>query len=107
MKYAETVLDLVGNTPLVKLQKLVDPGRMATVLVKMEQLNPGGSVKDRMAVNMIRRAEEQGLLKPGATIVESTSGNTGLGLAMAAAVKGYKCIFTIPDKMSKEKIDML
>ncbi|MCA9291892.1 MAG: pyridoxal-phosphate dependent enzyme, partial [Phycisphaerales bacterium] len=106
MKYANTVLDLIGRTPLVRLTKLADDS-MATVLVKMEQLNPGGSVKDRMAINMICRAEEQGLLGPGATIVESTSGNTGLGLAMACAVRGYRCIFTIPDKMSKEKIDML
>jgi cystathionine beta-synthase len=107
MQYHESVLDLIGGTPLVKLQRLVDERRMATVLVKMEQLNPGGSVKDRMAINMIRRAEERGLLRPGSTLVESTSGNTGLGLAMAAAVKGYHCICTMPDKMSKEKIDML
>ena len=106
MKYCESVLDLIGNTPMVKLNRMVDES-MATVLIKMEQLNPGGSVKDRMAVNMIRRAEERGDIKPGDTLVESTSGNTGLGLAMAAAVKGYRCIFTIPDKMSKEKIDML
>ncbi len=106
MKYYENVLGLIGNTPLVKLNRLVDDS-MATVLVKMEQMNPGGSVKDRMAFNMVRRAEQAGLLKPGATLVESTSGNTGLGLAMTAAVKGYRCIFTIPDKMSKEKIDML
>jgi cystathionine beta-synthase len=101
-----SVLDLIGGTPLVRLNRIVEPG-MATVYVKMEQMNPGGSVKDRMAFNMIRRAEERGLLKPGATIVESTSGNTGLGLAMTAAVRGYKSIFTMPDKMSKEKIDML
>lgn len=107
MKYAETVLDLIGHTPLVRLQKLVDETKMARVLVKMEQMNPAGSVKDRMAVNMIRRAEEQGLIGPGSTIVESTSGNTGLGLAMTCAVRGYRCIFTLPDKMSKEKIDML
>ena len=107
MKYTENVLELVGRTPLVKLQRMVDAHSMADVYVKMEQLNPGGSNKDRMAVNMIRRAEEQGVLKPGSLIVESTSGNTGLGLAMAAAVKGYRCVFTIPDKMSKEKIDML
>ena len=106
MQYANTVLDLIGNTPLVKLNKLADDS-MATVLVKMEQMNPAGSVKDRMAWNMVKRAEEEGLLKPGSTIVESTSGNTGLGLAMAAAVRGYRCIFTMPDKMSKEKIDML
>jgi cystathionine beta-synthase len=106
MKYYESVLDLVGNTPLVKLNRLVNK-KMATVLAKMENLNPGGSVKDRMAVNMVRRAEEAGILEPGATLVESTSGNTGLGLAMTAAVKGYRCVFTMPDKMSKEKIDML
>ena len=81
--------------------------RMATVLVKLENYNPAGSVKDRMAWNMVRRAEEAGLLGPGATLVESTSGNTGLGLAMTAAVRGYGCICTMPDKMSKEKIDML
>ena len=85
MKYAENVLGLIGKTPLVKLNRMVDE-TMATVLVKMEQLNPAGSVKDRMAVNMLRRAEEAGLIQPGATIIESTSGNTGLGLAMACAV---------------------
>ena len=106
MKYAQNILGLVGHTPLVKLNRLTN-SRMATVLAKMENLNPGGSVKDRMAVNMVSRAEEAGLLEPGATLVESTSGNTGLGLAMTAAVRGYRCVFTIPDKMSKEKIDML
>ena len=106
MKYAETILDLIGNTPLVKLNRMAD-SRMATVLVKLENYNPAGSVKDRMAWNMVRRAEEAGLLGPGATLVESTSGNTGLGLAMTAAVRGYRCICTMPDKMSKEKIDML
>jgi cystathionine beta-synthase len=106
MKYAQDILGLVGHTPLVKLNRLTD-ARMATVLAKLENLNPGGSVKDRMAVNMVCRAEEAGLLKPGATLVESTSGNTGLGLAMTAAVRGYRCIFSMPDKMSKEKVDML
>ncbi|NOX58857.1 MAG: pyridoxal-phosphate dependent enzyme, partial [Planctomycetes bacterium] len=106
MQYFESILDVVGNTPLVKLNRLVEPG-MATILVKVEYLNPGGSVKDRMAVHMLNRAEESGQLKPGDTIVESTSGNTGLGLAMVAAARGYKCICTLPDKMSKEKIDML
>jgi len=106
MQYYDSILELVGKTPLVRLGRMTTP-RMANVYVKMEQLNPGGSVKDRMALNMIRHAEEDGLLKPGGTIVESTSGNTGLGLAMAAAVRGYRCVFTIPDKMSKEKIDML
>ena len=106
MKYYENILGLVGQTPLVKLNRMTD-SRMATVLAKMENLNPGGSVKDRMAVNMVRRAEEAGLIKPGTTLVESTSGNTGLGLAMTAAVRGYRSVFTMPDKMSKEKIDML
>ena len=87
MKYAQSILGLVGHTPLVKLNRLTN-SRMATVLAKMENLNPGGSVKDRMAVNMVSRAEEAGLLEPGATLVESTSGNTGLGLAMTAAVRG-------------------
>jgi cystathionine beta-synthase len=106
MKAADSIIDLVGGTPLVRLNNIVEPG-MATVYAKMENLNPSGSVKDRMAINMVKRAEEAGLLKPGGTLVESTSGNTGLGLAMAAAVKGYRCVFTIPDKMSQEKIDML
>ena len=106
MNYHDSVLDLIGHTPLVRLNRLVGPNS-ATVYAKMEQTNPGGSVKDRMAYNMVKRAEEQGRLKPGATLVESTSGNTGLGLAMVAAVRGYRCVFTIPDKMSKEKIDML
>ncbi|MCH9671717.1 MAG: pyridoxal-phosphate dependent enzyme [Gammaproteobacteria bacterium] len=106
MKYYESVLDLIGRTPLVRLNRITTPD-MVTVLVKMEQLNPAGSVKDRMAYNMVTKAEEAGLISPGATLVESTSGNTGLGLAMVAAAKGYRCIFTIPDKMSKEKIDML
>ena len=106
MQYYENILDLVGNTPLVRLNNIVEPN-MATVFAKMENLNPSGSVKDRMAINMVRRAEEEGLIKPGGTLVESTSGNTGLGLAMAAATRGYRCVFTIPDKMSQEKIDML
>jgi len=106
MKVVDSVVDLVGGTPLVRLNNIVEPD-MATVYAKMENLNPSGSVKDRMAINMVKRAEEAGLLKPGGTIVESTSGNTGLGLAMAAAVRGYRCVFTIPDKMSQEKIDML
>ena len=106
MKCYENILDLIGKTPLVKLNRLADAS-MATVYAKMENLNPGGSVKDRMAVNMVRRAEEAGLLKPGSILVESTSGNTGLGLAMTAAVRGYRCVCTLPDKMSKEKIDML
>ncbi len=90
----------------MKLNRLAT-GQMANVYAKLENLNPGGSVKDRMAVHIIKRAEERGVLKPGSTIVESTSGNTGLGLAMIAAVKGYRLIVTIPDKMSQEKVDML
>lgn len=106
MKYAENVLEAIGNTPLVKLNKLVGPND-ATVLVKLEFMNPGGSIKDRMAVRIIEKAEKEGLLKPGGTIVENTSGNTGFAVAMVAAVKGYKCIFTMPDKMSQEKINAL
>lgn len=106
MNCYDNVLELIGRTPLVRLNRMVDSS-MATVYAKLENLNPGGSVKDRMACNMVRRAEEEGRIKPGDTLVESTSGNTGLGLAMTAAVKGYKCVFTMPDKMSKEKVDML
>lgn len=106
MQVYNTVLDLIGRTPLVKLNHMVKPN-MATVYAKLENLNPGGSVKDRMALNMVRRAEQDGLIQPGATLVESTSGNTGLGLAMTAAVLGYRAVFTMPDKMSQEKIDML
>ncbi len=106
MEYAESILDLVGNTPLVRLRALTR-GIRATVLVKLEQLNPGGSVKDRIALGMVEDAEAEGLLKPGGTIVEPTSGNTGHGLAMVAAIKGYKMIFVMPDKMSPEKISLL
>ena len=106
MAYHENVLAAIGRTPLVKLGKVV-PAGAATVLVKLEFMNPGGSIKDRMAAHIIDKAERSGLLKPGGTIVENTSGNTGVGLALAAAVKGYKCIFTMPDKMSKEKQDTL
>jgi cystathionine beta-synthase len=106
MKYYDSVVDLVGHTPLVRLNRMADPDT-ATVYAKLEYLNPTGSVKDRIAINIVKRAEEAGLIKPGATLVESTSGNTGLGLAMVAAVRGYGCVCTMPDKMSKEKIDML
>src|SRR4051812_37566388 len=101
-----TILDLVGDTPLVRLQRIVPDGA-ATVLLKLEYLNPGGSVKDRIGERMIEAAEQEGLLKPGGTIVEPTSGNTGVGLAIAAALKGYRCIFVMPDKMSVEKISLL
>ncbi len=100
------ILEVIGNTPLIKLNK-VTKGLKPNVYVKAEFLNPGGSVKDRMALFMIEDAEKKGLLKPGGTIVENTSGNTGAGLAMVAAVKGYKTVFTMPDKMSKEKINLL
>ncbi|MEE9116309.1 MAG: cystathionine beta-synthase [Thermoplasmata archaeon] len=103
---ADSILDLIGNTPLVRLSKLTE-GLPCTILAKLEMCNPGGSVKDRIGIAMIDAAEEKGLIKPGYTIVEPTSGNTGVGLALAAAVKGYRIIFTIPDKMSKEKIDLL
>ena len=106
MPYHENVLSAIGHTPLVRLQKVVGPEH-ATVLVKLEYLNPGGSIKDRMALHIIEKAEREGLLRAGGTIVENTSGNTGVGVAMAAAVKGYRCIFTMPDKMSKEKQDTL
>src|SRR2546425_13154363 len=101
-----TVVELVGNTPIVRLQK-VRPGSGASILAKLEYLNPGGSVKDRIGLAMIEAAEREGKLKPGGTIVEPTSGNTGVGLAIAAAGRGYKCIFVMPDKMSQEKISML
>jgi cystathionine beta-synthase len=101
-----TVLELVGETPLVRLQRLVPDGA-ATVIAKLEYMNPGGSVKDRIGIKMIEAAEREGKLKPGGTIVEPTSGNTGTGLAIAAALKGYRCIFVMPDKMSREKISLL
>lgn len=106
MKYANTVLDLIGNTPLVKLHHVTD-GIAATVLVKLEYLNPGGSVKDRIAVRMIETAEQEGKLKPGGTVIEPTSGNTGVGLALVAQQKGYRCIFVTPDKVGVEKRDVL
>jgi cystathionine beta-synthase len=103
---SNTILDAVGHVPLVKLNKVVPPGS-ATVLVKCEYMNPTGSIKDRMAMHILNESEKQGLIKPGGTIVENTSGNTGLGVAMWAAVKGYRCVFTMPDKMSQEKVSML
>jgi cystathionine beta-synthase len=106
MHYFDNALEIVGRTPLVRLHRVVDNAR-CLVLAKVEYVNPGGSVKDRPAVAMLREAEREGLLKPGATIVEATSGNTGVGLAMAAAIRGYRCILVMPDKMSKEKIDLL
>ena len=101
-----SVLDLVGSTPIVRLDRF-SRGVPGTILAKLEYLNPGGSIKDRIGLAMIEAAERDGLLKPGGTIVEPTSGNTGAGLAIAAAIKGYRCIFVMPDKMSQEKIAML
>src|SRR6476646_10624799 len=101
-----TVLDLVGNTPLVRLQRITR-GLAPTVIAKLKYLNPGGSIKDRIGMRMIEAAERDGKLRPGGTIVEPTSGNTGVGLAIAAALKGYRCIFVMPDKMSQEKISLL
>ena len=106
LTYFENALDAIGNTPLIKLNKVVD-GAKCLVLSKVEYVNPGGSVKDRPALEMLNEAEQQGSLRPGGTIVEPTSGNTGSGLAMAAAIRGYRCILVMPDKMSREKIDML
>src|SRR5881396_2638143 len=102
----ETILQAIGRTPLVRLRRLSE-GLKAQVYVKVEALNPGGSVKDRVGMAMIAEAERRGWLRPGGTIIEATAGNTGVGLAMAAAVKGYRCIFVLPDKMSAEKIRLL
>lgn len=104
--YYNNILETIGNTPLVKLNKIVKEVP-ATVLAKVETTNPGNSVKDRMALKMVEDAEKAGLLQPGGTIIECTSGNTGMGIAIAAVVKGYKCIFTTTDKQSKEKVDIL
>lgn len=104
--YLNSVLETVGNTPLIKLNR-VTAGISATVLAKVEYFNPAGSIKDRIAFSIIEAAEKEGRLKPGGTIVESTSGNTGAGLALVAALKGYKAIFTMPDKMSAEKVRLL
>ena len=106
MKYLDNVLQSIGNTPMIKINKLFADSP-ATILAKVETFNPGHSTKDRMALKMLEDAEASGLLKPGGTIIECTSGNTGMGLVLAAAVKGYKCIFTTSDKQSKEKLDTL
>ena len=105
-KIGDTVLDLIGDTPMVRINRITKD-IPATVVVKIETTNPGNSIKDRMALKMIEDAEASGKLKPGGTIIEGTSGNTGMGLAIAAVVKGYKCIFTTTDKQSKEKVDAL
>ncbi|EMD27431.1 cystathionine beta-synthase [Amycolatopsis azurea] len=106
MEYVEHIVDLVGNTPLVKLNALAE-GLQPLILAKVEYVNPGGSVKDRIALRMIEAAERSGELKPGGTIVEPTSGNTGVGLAMVAQRKGYKCVFVCPDKVSEDKRNVL
>jgi cystathionine beta-synthase len=100
------ILETIGNTPLIKLNKITS-NLPATILAKVDYFNPGNSIKDRMALKMVEVAEAEGKLKPGGTIIECTSGNTGMGLALAAVVKGYKCIFTTTDKQSKEKMDIL
>ena len=106
MKIHENILSTIGNTPMVKINRLTKDVA-ATVLAKVETFNPGNSIKDRMAIKMIEDAEKDGRLKPGGTIIEGTSGNTGMGLAIAAIIKGYKCIFTTTDKQSREKVDIL
>ena len=102
----DNILEAVGHTPLVRLRRLCE-GLKPAIYAKLDYLNPGGSVKDRIAIRMVDEAERNGLLRPGGTIIEGTAGNTGMGLALVAAVRGYKLIFTITDKQSREKIDLL
>ena len=106
LRVAESIIDLVGETPILKLRRLV-PSGAADVFVKLEYLNPGGSVKDRAAIGIIRRAERDGLLRPGSTIVEATAGNTGIGLALIGVNKGYKVIFCVPERFSAEKVKIM
>ena len=106
MRFSHSILDLIGHTPLVKLSKMVPPSG-PTILAKMECANPGGSVKDRMVWHIVREAERAGQLQPGDTIVDNTSGNTGIGLALVAAVRGYHAVLAVPDRVSQEKIDLL
>src|SRR3712207_6192484 len=108
MKFYNDILSLIGNTPLVKINALAEQYHIkAQVFAKMESLNPGYSVKDRIGISMIEAAEQEGVLKPGGTIIEATSGNTGIGLALAAAVRGYRCIFVMTEKASVEKVRYL
>jgi cystathionine beta-synthase len=102
----DSILEIIGNTPMVRLNR-IGRGLKPILLAKLEYLNPGGSVKDRIGIRMLEAAEKEGRIKPGGTVIEGTSGNTGMGLALASAIKGYQCIFTMPDKMSQEKIDAL
>ena len=102
----DSILEIIGNTPMVRLNR-IGRGLKPILLAKLEYLNPGGSVKDRIGIRMLEAAEREGRIKPGGTVIEGTSGNTGMGLALASAIKGYQCIFTMPDKMSQEKIDAL
>lgn len=106
-QYYDNILEVVGGTPLVRLRKVIPDSIEGMVLAKVEAMNPGGSIKDRVALNMIETAEREGLLKPGGTIIEATSGNTGIGLATVAATKGYKAILVMPDRMSEEKVNYL
>ena len=105
MDYYNNIVETIGNTPLVKIDKVIES--KALILAKVESFNPGHSTKDRMAVKMVEDAEANGLIKPGGTIIEATSGNTGMGLALACIQKGYKLICTMSDKQSKEKVDIL
>ena len=106
-KLYDNILETIGNTPMVRLNRIPKGIVAADVYAKIETVNPGNSIKDRMALKMIEDAEKAGKLKPGGTIIEGTSGNTGMGLAIAAVIKGYKCVFTTTDKQSKEKVDAL
>jgi cystathionine beta-synthase len=106
VRYANSVVDLVGDTPLVKLNRVTE-GVRATVLVKVEYFNPGGSAKDRIATRILDAAEASGELRPGGTIVEPTSGNTGVGLALVAQQRGYRCVFVLPDKVGEDKRNVL
>ncbi|MEE9186781.1 MAG: cysteine synthase family protein, partial [Bacteroidota bacterium] len=106
IQFEPTILTTIGNTPLVRINK-ISRGYKPQIFAKVESFNPGGSVKDRIGLEIIEEAEREGQLKPGSTIVEATSGNTGLGVAIVAAIKGYKTVFTVPDKMSQEKIRLL